>query len=73
MISIIRAGLAGLNAAYHIDREYMALEKDSEVGGLCKSIQSLHFSVRAWKSSEDVHAHKKRTQIITNKNYIKKA
>lgn len=38
MITIVGAGLAGLSAAYHLGKEYTVLEKDSEVGGLCKSI-----------------------------------
>jgi UDP-galactopyranose mutase len=38
MITIIGAGLAGLSAAYHTSTDYIILEKDLEVGGLCKSI-----------------------------------
>ncbi|MHA1130531.1 MAG: protoporphyrinogen/coproporphyrinogen oxidase [Candidatus Helarchaeota archaeon] len=38
MIGILGAGLAGLSSAYHLNpREYVILEKDREVGGLCKS------------------------------------
>lgn len=38
MIIIIGAGLAGLSAAYHLcDYEYIILEKDDEIGGLCRS------------------------------------
>jgi len=35
---IIGAGLAGLSAAYHLGRDYRVLERDGEVGGLCRSI-----------------------------------
>jgi UDP-galactopyranose mutase len=38
MITIIGAGLAGLSAAYHLKTDYTVLEKDPEVGGLCKSV-----------------------------------
>ena len=38
MISILGAGLAGLSAAYHLNGEHMILEKDREVGGLCRSV-----------------------------------
>jgi len=38
MIPILGAGLAGLSAAYHLDGEHIILERDREVGGLCKSI-----------------------------------
>ena len=38
---IIGAGVAGLSAAYHLQQRgfsnYQLFEKDSEVGGLCKS------------------------------------
>lgn len=38
MIIIIGAGLAGLSAAYHLgNNEYILLESDDEVGGLCRS------------------------------------
>jgi protoporphyrinogen oxidase len=37
MIPILGAGLAGLSAAYHMNGEHIILEKDREVGGLCKS------------------------------------
>lgn len=38
MIIIIGAGVAGLSAAYHLGgNEYVILEKDNEVGGLCRS------------------------------------
>ena len=36
-IIIIGAGLSGLSAAYHLRNNYKILEKDSRVGGLCKS------------------------------------
>ncbi len=38
MIPILGAGLAGLSAAYHLNGEHVILEKDSRVGGLCKSV-----------------------------------
>jgi protoporphyrinogen oxidase len=38
MITIIGAGLSGLSAAYHLGKDYTVLERDPEVGGLCKSI-----------------------------------
>jgi len=38
MIPILGAGLAGLSAAYHLNGEHIILEKDREVGGLCKSV-----------------------------------
>lgn len=36
-IVIIGAGLAGLSTAYHLRSDYKIFEKDSIVGGLCKS------------------------------------
>ncbi|MEW5806012.1 MAG: FAD-dependent oxidoreductase [Acidobacteriota bacterium] len=40
MILIIGAGLAGLSAAYHIkDGDYIIVEKESEAGGLCRSMK----------------------------------
>jgi len=38
MIPILGAGLAGLSAAYHLDGEHLILERDRDVGGLCKSV-----------------------------------
>ncbi len=38
MIPILGAGLAGLSAARHLDGGHMILEKDRQVGGLCKSV-----------------------------------
>ena len=38
MITVVGAGLAGLSAAYHMKTGYTVLERDIEVGGLCKSI-----------------------------------
>ena len=38
MITIVGAGLAGLSAAYHADTPYTLLEKETQVGGLCRSI-----------------------------------
>ena len=36
-VIILGAGLAGLSAAYHLDADYEIYEKESEVGGLCRS------------------------------------
>ncbi len=36
-VIILGAGLAGLSAAYHLDVDYEIYEKESEVGGLCRS------------------------------------
>lgn len=40
-IAIIGAGLAGLSAAYHLEKsgfkDYLILERESEIGGLCRS------------------------------------
>lgn len=38
MIAILGAGLAGLSSAYHLKKDYRVLERDNEVGGLCKSV-----------------------------------
>jgi protoporphyrinogen oxidase len=38
MIPILGAGLAGLSAAYHLDGEHLILERDRDVGGLCRSV-----------------------------------
>ena len=35
---IIGAGLSGLSAAYHMGSSYRVLEKEAEVGGLCRSV-----------------------------------
>jgi len=35
---IIGAGLAGLSAAYHLKENYVLLEKEERVGGLCRSV-----------------------------------
>jgi len=35
---IIGAGLSGLSAAYHLGSGYRILERDGEVGGLCRSV-----------------------------------
>ncbi len=37
MITIVGAGLAGLSAAYHLKTEYTLLERENQVGGLCRS------------------------------------
>lgn len=34
---ILGGGLAGLSAAYHSDRDYIVLERDDRVGGLCRT------------------------------------
>ena len=36
-VVILGAGLAGLSAAYHLAADYEIYEKESEVGGLCRS------------------------------------
>jgi protoporphyrinogen oxidase len=38
MIPILGAGLAGLSTAYHLEGDHLILEMDSQVGGLCKSV-----------------------------------
>lgn len=38
MITIVGAGLSGLSAAYHLETDYTLLERETRVGGLCKSI-----------------------------------
>ena len=38
MVVILGAGLAGLSAAFHLDRAgAVVVERESEVGGLCRS------------------------------------
>ncbi len=37
---IIGAGLSGLSAAYHLGKDYIVLERDGEVGGLSRSINT---------------------------------
>jgi UDP-galactopyranose mutase len=37
MICIIGAGLAGLSAAYHLKDNYIILEKENRIGGLCRT------------------------------------
>ncbi|WP_216318445.1 protoporphyrinogen/coproporphyrinogen oxidase [Deinococcus aestuarii] len=39
MIVILGAGPAGLSAAYHLEREYVVLEKNETPGGLCRSFE----------------------------------
>ena len=38
MITVIGAGLSGLSAAYHLGSDYIVLEREAEVGGLCRSV-----------------------------------
>lgn len=35
---IIGSGLSGLSAAYHLGRDYRILERNGELGGLCRSV-----------------------------------
>ena len=35
---VIGAGLSGLSAAYHMGSGYKVLEREDEVGGLCRSV-----------------------------------
>jgi protoporphyrinogen oxidase len=37
---IIGSGLSGLSAAYYLGRDYRILERDEEIGGLCRSVTS---------------------------------
>ena len=37
---IIGAGLSGLSAAYHMGSGYSVLEREGEVGGLCRSVET---------------------------------
>lgn len=39
MIVIVGAGPAGLSAAYHLQKDYILLEKEASVGGLCRSFE----------------------------------
>ncbi len=40
MVVILGAGLAGLSAAHHLDdRDVVVVERESEVGGLCRSLR----------------------------------
>src|ERR1700722_12940766 len=47
-IVILGAGLTGLSAAYHLERQgfynYKIFEKESTVGGLCRSVQQDGFT-----------------------------
>ncbi|MFT7464104.1 MAG: protoporphyrinogen oxidase [Pseudohongiellaceae bacterium] len=45
MVVILGAGLAGLSAAYHLgDRDVLVVERESEPGGLCRSIRRNGFT-----------------------------
>ncbi|MFM8552509.1 MAG: protoporphyrinogen/coproporphyrinogen oxidase [Nitrospiraceae bacterium] len=44
MIVIVGAGLAGLSAAYHLERPYRICERDLEAGGLCRSYEMKGFT-----------------------------
>ena len=35
---ILGAGLAGISAAYHLTKGYEIFEKESSIGGLCRSV-----------------------------------
>ena len=63
MVLILGAGLAGLSAAWHLrGRDVLVLEREAEVGGLCRSFRQQGFtfdltghllhlrdpSIRAW-------------------------
>jgi UDP-galactopyranose mutase len=39
MIVVIGAGPAGLSAAYHLGGDYVVLEREAELGGLCRSFE----------------------------------
>ena len=38
MITVIGAGLSGLSAAYHLGSGHFVMEREAEVGGLCRSV-----------------------------------
>jgi len=40
---ILGGGPAGLSAAYHLQDDYLVLEKEGRIGGLCKSIEDQGF------------------------------
>ncbi|MCB9896368.1 MAG: FAD-dependent oxidoreductase [Planctomycetes bacterium] len=45
MVVILGAGLAGLSAAFHLDgRDRLVLEREPEIGGLCRSIREHGFT-----------------------------
>ncbi len=45
MVLILGAGLAGLSAAFHLDdRDVLVVERENEVGGLCRSIREQGFT-----------------------------
>ncbi len=41
---IIGAGLSGLSAAYHMGSGYSVLEREGEVGGLCRSVETMGYT-----------------------------
>lgn len=40
---ILGGGLSGLSAAFHLKRDYLLIEKEAEVGGLCRTTQTNGF------------------------------
>ena len=45
MVLILGAGLAGLSAAWHLrGRDVLVLERQHEVGGLCRSFREAGFT-----------------------------
>ena len=40
---IIRGGLSGLTLAYYLKKDYLILEKESEVGGYCRTIKNPNY------------------------------
>ncbi|RJQ56246.1 MAG: hypothetical protein C4526_02315 [Nitrospiraceae bacterium] len=44
-VTILGAGLAGLSAAYHLDKDYEIYEAESEAGGLCRTVKEKGFVI----------------------------
>ncbi len=42
-VAILGAGLTGLSAAYHLEKDYEIFESESEAGGLCRSVKAKGF------------------------------